>query len=391
MANMQGMTPRERVTAALNHQEPDRVPLDVGGGQSTSLVVEAYENLSQHTAQPTGELRYLSYAFRVARLDEATLVRLGSDVRPVTLRAPKNWSPPPSEPGTFVDELGIKWRQARNASGFYWEQATYPLANASIQDIETYPWPDPADPGRYEGLEEEVNYLYQQTPYALLGDCGYKNHWEPIFLLLGLERALLALAAEPDLIVALMEKLSALNAAVTRRFLEITGPYLTAVRTSDDLATQASLMMSPATYRRLIKPYHKRYFSLIKQYTDATVFFHSCGNIVSLLDDLIEAGVEALNPVQVAAFHDPGGVKASYGDRLSFWGGIDTQWVLPNGTPEQVREEVKLRIGQFGRGGGFVAASVHNIQADVPPENILAMSEAVRIYGKYPLSLLASH
>ena len=119
MANMQGMTPRERVTAALNHQEPDRVPLDVGGGQSTSLVVEVYENLSQHTGQPTGELRYLSYAFRVARLDEATLVRLGSDVRPVTLRAPKNWKPPPSEPGTFVDELGVKWRQARNASGFY--------------------------------------------------------------------------------------------------------------------------------------------------------------------------------------------------------------------------------------------------------------------------------
>jgi uroporphyrinogen decarboxylase len=104
-----------------------------------------------------------------------------------------------------------------------------------------------------------------------------------------------------------------------------------------------------------------------------------------LLDDLIEAGVEALNPVQVAAFKDPAGVKATYGDRLSFWGGIDTQWVLPQGTPEQVREEVKLRIGQFGRGGGFVAASVHNIQADVPPENILAMSQAVREYGKYPI------
>jgi uroporphyrinogen decarboxylase len=378
------MTPRERVTLALHHREPDRVPLDIGGGQSTSLVVEAYENLNKHTGQVNGETRYLSYAFRVARLDEATLVQLGSDVRPITLKAAKNWKRPASEPGTFVDELGIKWRQAPNASGFYWEQATYPLANATIADIETYPWPDPADPGRYDGLEDEVKHLYHKTPYALLGDCGYKNHWEPIFLLMGFERALLALAAEPEVIVALMEKLSGLTAAVTKRFLEITGPYLTAIRTSDDLATQTSLLMSPATYRKLIKPYHQRYFSLIKQYTDATIFFHSCGNVVSLLDDLIEAGVEALNPVQVAAFHDPAGVKAAYGDRLSFWGGIDTQWVLPNGTPEQVREEVKLRIRQFGSGGGFVAASVHNIQADVPPENILAMSQAVRDYGQYP-------
>ena len=382
---MPAMTSRERVTAALQHSEPDRVPLDVGGGQSTSLVVEAYDNFRKYTARPNVEPKYLSYAFRVARLDEETLVRLGSDVRPVTLKAPRNWKPPASEPGTFIDELGIKWCQVHNASGFYWEQMTYPLAGASIDDLEAYPWPDPADPGRYEGLEDEVRYLYERTPYALLGDCGYKNHWEPAFLLLGFERALLALAAEPDFVMALMEKLSALSAAVTRRFLEITGAYLTAIRTSDDLATQTSLMMSPATYRKLIKPYHKRYFSLIKEYTDAKIFFHSCGNIVGLLDDLIEAGVEALNPVQVAAFHDPAGVKAAYGDRLSFWGGIDTQWVLPNGTPEQVREEVKLRIGQFGPGGGFVAASVHNIQADVPPENILAMSEAVQRYGKYPL------
>ncbi len=377
------MTPRERVTAALNHIEPDRVPLDIGGGQSTSLVVEAFENLQDYYGNPKVDAGYLSYAFRVARLDEKTLVNLGSDVRPITLRAPRNWKRPPSEPGTFIDELGIKWRQAHNETGFYWEQLTYPLANASIGDLDSYPWPDPDDPGRYDGLEEEVKHLYEHTPYAILGDCGYKNHWEPVFLLLGFERALYSLLADPDFITALMEKFANINAAVTRRFLEITGPYLTAIRTSDDLATQSSLMMSPATYRKLIKPYHKRYFSLIKQYTDAKIFFHSCGNVVKLLDDLIDAGVEALNPVQVAAFQDPAAVKAVYGDRLSFWGGIDTQSVLPNGTPDEVREEVKLRIRQFAPGGGFVAASVHNIQSDVPPENIIAMSEAVREFGVY--------
>ncbi len=380
---MSEMTPRERVTAALNHIEPDRVPLDIGGGQSTSLVVEAFENLQEYYGDPKVETEYLSYAFRVARLDEKTLVKLGSDVRPITLNPPRNWQRPPSEPGTFIDELGIKWRQAQNGTGFYWEQITYPLANASIADLDSYPWPDPDDPGRYDGLKEKVKHLYEHTPYALMGDCGYKNHWEPVFLLLGFERALSSLLENPDFITAVMEKLAGINTVVTRRFLEITGPYLTAVRTSDDLASQKSLLMSPETYRRLIKPYHKRYFSMIKQYTNAKIFFHSCGNVVKLLDDLIDAGVEALNPVQVAAFKDPAEVKAVYGDRLSFWGGIDTQSVLPNGTPDEVREEVKLRIRQFASGGGFVAASVHNIQSDVPPENIIAMSEAVKKFGAY--------
>jgi uroporphyrinogen decarboxylase len=377
------MTPRERVGAALNHQEPDRVPLDIGGGQSTSLSVEAYEVLAAKIGV-TPAPAFLNKIFRVARLDEPTLVRLGSDVRPVTLRGPKGWTPPPSEPGTLVDELGATWRQAPYTGGYYWEQATYPLAGATLADLDRYPWPDPDDPGRYEGLAEEVEALYHNTPYALMGDCGYKNHWEQAFTLLGMERALVALVAEEEFMRALLDRIAALSAKVTRRFLEIAGPYLSVIRTSDDLATQRGPMMSPATYRKMIQPHHRRYFALIRRFTDAKIFFHSCGNVAPLLDDLIEAGVEVLNPVQVAAFADPAAVKARYGDRLSFWGGIDTQWALPHGAPDDVREEVRLRIRQFGPGGGFVAAPVHNIQPDVTPENILAMSEAVREFGRYP-------
>lgn len=380
------MTPRERVMTALDHKEPDRVPLDIGGGQSTSLVAEAYENLLRHCDRPPAlTTAFLNKTFRVAQLDEETMVQLGSDVRPVTLKGPKNWVAPPSESGTRIDELGVTWRPVSNATGFYWEQATFPLAKATMADLETCAWPDPDDPGRYEGLAEQVEHLYHNTPYALLGDCGYKNLWEPAFTLLGLDRALMDLVANEEFFHALMEKLFTITCAVTKRFLEIVGPYLTVIRTSDDLATQRSPMMSPATYRKMIKPYHKRYFAMIKQYTDAKIFFHSCGNIVGLLDDLIDAGVEVLNPVQVAAFRDPAEVKARFGHRLSFWGGIDTQWALPYGTPEQVREEVKLRIHQFGPGGGFVAAPVHNIQPDVPPRNVLALSEAVREWGLYPL------
>lgn len=143
--------------------------------------------------------------------------------------------------------------------------------------------------------------------------------------------------------------------------------------------------MSPMTYRTMILPYHKRFNSFIREYTEAKIFFHSCGNVVPLLADLIDAGFEILNPVQVSAFADPAAVKEEYGDRLTFWGALDTQRILPMGTQDEIREEVLLRIQQFGPGGGFVAAAVHNMQPDIPPGNIVAMSRAVQEFGRYPL------
>ncbi len=377
------MTSRERVEAALAHIATDRVPLDVGGGQSTSLSVEAYERLKDYlgVVAPT---EFLNTTFRVARLDEETLTRLGSDVRPVTLRTGSGPSGPPArvqpagEAGRLVDELGVTWRQVSFEGGFYWEQVTFPLREATLVDLESYPWPDAEDPWRYEGLADEVQRLYRTSTCALMGDCGYKSLWEPAFTLLGFERALMDLIADEEFMTALFEKLFMIVSTVTRRFLEITGPYLSVVRTADDLATQQSLMMSPATYRKVIKPFHCRYFDLIRQYTDAKIFFHSDGNVVDLLDDLIEIGVDVLNPVQVSAFADPELVKKRYGDRLSFWGGIDTQATLPRGAPAEVAEEVALRIHQFASQGGYVLGPVHNIQADVPPENIVAMCQAVR-------------
>ncbi|MGA2531298.1 MAG: uroporphyrinogen decarboxylase family protein [Acidimicrobiales bacterium] len=221
------------------------------------------------------------------------------------------------------------------------------------------------------------------TPYALVGEWRYKNFWGTVTWLLGFERALIALVTEQDFVQALLEKLYELNETACKQSLRIAGPYLTAVHCSDDLGTQQSLLFSPKTYRSIPKPFHSRFFSLIKRYTNAKIRFLTDGSVVPLLDDLIEAGIDALNPVQCSAVIDPAGVKARLGDRLSFWGSIDTQHVLPHGTPEQVREEVGLRIQQLGKGGGFVATSVHNMQADVPPENILAMSDAVHELGRY--------
>jgi uroporphyrinogen decarboxylase len=157
------------------------------------------------------------------------------------------------------------------------------------------------------------------------------------------------------------------------------------LRSGDDSGTQRGPLMSPKACRTLLKPYYKRYFDFVKSKTDAKIFYHSCGNVTALVDDLTEIGVEVLNPVQVSALGDSAALKARFGDKVSFWGAIDTQHVLPSGTPEDVEEEVRLRIRTLGPGGGLVVASVHNFQPDVPTANIVAMAEATRKWGEYPL------
>jgi uroporphyrinogen decarboxylase len=384
---MAEMTSRERVLTALNHREPDRVPLSIGGGTATSILVEGYEQLKQYL-DISGETEILNKTFRIARLDERVMQRLGSDFRPLTAKGPANWTPPPSEPGTFIDIWGITWRQAFYGDGYYyWEQAGHPLAEASIEDLESYPWPDPLDPGYTAGLAEEAKTLSEETGYALMGDSGFKSFWELAFGLRGLERMLMDLVLNPEFVKILMSKLLEINIAATGRFLDIAGPYIHIFRAGDDIATQRGPLMSPKTYRALIKPVYKEYFDFIKSKTEAKLFYHTCGNVVDLLDDLIEIGVDIINPVQVSAMGDTAELKARFGDRIVFMGGIDTQHVLPHGSVEDVEAEVRRRIHDLGPGGGFVAAAVHNIQPDVPPENIIAMAEATRKYGTYPLAI----
>ncbi len=384
---MPEMTPRERVLAAINHQEPDRVPLDIGGGSSTSIVVEGYENLKQYLGV-SGETQEANRIFRVARLDERVMQRLGSDCRPLGIGPPSRWKPPPPpEPGTFVDLWGITWRQADYGNGcYYWELARNPLAEATTRDLERYPWPDPLDPGFTAGLAERTRVLYEETDYAIMADGGFKSFWELGFMLRGFEQLLMDLALNPEFVSALMSKLLEINKVATERFLDIAGPYMHVFRTADDLATQRGLLMSPHTFRTLLKPVYKEYFSFVKSRTDAKIFYHSCGNVVDLLDDLIEIGVDIINPVQVSAMGDTAALKARFGDRVTFWGAIDTQHVLPHGMVEEVEAEVQHRIRDLAPGGGFVVAPVHNVQPDVPPQNIIAMAEATREFGAYPLA-----
>jgi uroporphyrinogen decarboxylase len=391
---MAEMTPRQRVWAAINHQEADRVPLDIGGGTSTSILVEGYDRLKRHLGV-SAETREMNKAFRIARLDEDVMRRLGSDCRPLTAKGPARWSTPPrgdrgplppAEPGTFVDRWGITWRQASYGDGcFYWELYRHPLAEATIGDLDHYAWPDPHAPGFTAGLAEETRALCEDSDYALMADGGFKSLWELAYMLRGLEQFLTDLVLNPEFVTALMDRLLEINLAVTGRFLDVVGPYIQVIRSGDDLATQKGPLMSPRSFRTLLKPHYKKYFDFVRSKTEAKIFFHSCGNVVDLLDDLIEIGVEIINPVQVSAMGDTAALKARFGDRVTFWGAIDSQRVLPFGSVADVEVEVRQRIRDLAPRGGYVLAAVHNIQPDVPPENIVAMAEATRRFGTYPL------
>ena len=190
-----------------------------------------------------------------------------------------------------------------------------------------------------------------------------------------------------EFVSALLYKLLEINLAGTGKFLDAVGKYIQVFRTADDMATQSGLLISPATYRSLIKPIYKRYYEFVKSKTDAKIFYHSCGNVVDLLDDFIEIGLDIINPVQVSAMCDTSELNARFGDKLVFWGAIDTQYVLPKGSAQDVEEEVKGRIRELSPGGGYVAAPVHNLQPDVPPQNIIAMANAVQRFGQYPIDL----
>lgn len=380
------MTCRQRVLAALDHREPDRVPIDIGGGTSTSIVVEAYDNLKRYLGIE-GETRVLSKVYRSARLDPAVMERLGSDCYPLRAGSPVRQQAPPSEPGTYIDAWGVKWRQIIYAGGsFYWEVAASPLAEATLADLDRYAWPDPADPGYAAGVADEAKSLHEGTPYAVEASCGFYSLWEVAYALRGFQQLLTDLAAEPEFVAALLGRIHAINLEGTRRFLDAAGPYIDIFRMADDLASQKAPLMSPGTFRRLFKPLYREYIDSVRARTPARIVFHSDGNVVPLLDDLLEMGVDALNPVQPSAMGDTAALKARFGDRLGFVGGVDTQEVLPHGTLEQVRAEVHRRVRDLAPGGGYILAAVHSIQVDVPPENILAMADAAREFGRYPIA-----
>ncbi len=388
------MTHRERVQLALEHQEPDRIPIDLGGGVSsmTDCAYDQFKEYIQVGESPGNDIQFypeeISGMCTVSRFDERILQRLDVDFRRVWLRGSSQGPPQVEEDGTFVNEWGLRQRKVPHQKGYYLEMVGNPLKHATIQDLEHYPWPDPYDPARIAGLQAEVEYWRHNTDYALVGGLPCGGMFESCTWLRGLDQFLMDLILNKEFCHALMSKILEAHQGFFRVFLDIVGPYIDIIETADDFGMQTGLLISPTLYREMIKPYHVALFETIKRKTQGKIFLHSCGSVVDLLDELIDAGVEILNPIQPLArgMDDPVALNKRFGNQIVFHGGIDIQKALPQGTVEDVSAEVKKRISGLASGGGYILAAAHNIQIDVPPQNILAMFDAARKYGRYPIS-----
>ena len=377
------MNSRERILKALEHEEPDRIPLDLGSSNVTGIVRSAYLNLVDHLGEEIGKVEFFDAIQQLVVVEEDILRRLGVDVRglmPNVVR--KNPPIEKSEIGElFTDEWGVTWEMPEG--GLYFDLVKSPLSgDITGEDIDNFPWPDPADPHLFEGLEEKASGFYDDG-YAVILESICAGIFEMSCRVRGTQEFLMDLALNPELACRLMDKFVELKIRFYQAASEKLGQYIQFVREGDDVAGQDSLMISADMYRRLIKPRHEKLFKAQKEIFPRPfyIFLHSDGAMYDLLPDFIEIGMDILNPVQITG-KSLDTVKGEFGSDISLWGaGCDTQKVLPFGTPEEVRQDVKQRIECLAPGGGFVFCTVHNIQGDVPPENIVAMYETLEMYG----------
>lgn len=367
------MNSKERTLAALRGQEPDRVPMYV------TVVAELAERLAEATGiPPNPQDAYLTNRISHAEI----LTHLGNDMVGIGSTAPPCCPTKTRSDGFRVDEWGFVYRPVPHTYGVYYEIVERPLRGiASAGELARYRFPDPYEPGRYD-VAAEHSRRYGQA-YALLGviECTvFEMSWN----LVGLEQFFTDMALGKDYIEPLLDEITDYSIGVGLELIKLGADVML---TGDDLGMDVGPMMSLPMWRKYFKPRLKRVFDAYRgARPDIILAYHSCGSILPFLDELIEIGMDVLNPIQVTAHGmDPAVLKQSYGASLAFCGGIDQRHLLPKGTPQEVEADVKRRIREMGQGGGYIVAPTHDIQSDTPVENVLALFEAVKTWGVYPL------
>jgi len=385
---METMTSRERVLAALNHEEGDRVPIDLGGFQS-GIHLRAYRELLDYLRR-VEEIQVLDPVQQLAVPSDEILKRFHVDIRYVTAGAPAGFDGRVRQHRRggqlwhdLEDEFGVIWSMPDDQR-LYMDISHHPLANATLRDLEAYPFPKGDDPSRFTGLRERAQALSQNRSFALSsGICGVT--YEICWYLRGLERWFLDMVENPAFCEALLDRTSRFWVDWMEGFLGEVGGLLDVIMIGDDLAGQDGPLFSPSFYRSVVKPRQRAVIDAIRRRTGARIWYHTCGSCLDLIPDLLDNGIDILNPVQIGARSmDPAVLKKRFGKRLVFWGGgIDSQHILPFATPEQVRAETRRNIKTLMPGGGYVFANVHNIQAGTPPENVVALYEEAYRSGFY--------
>jgi len=408
------MTPKERVLASIAHKEPDRVPVDLGSTPSSGISAIAYNRLKSHLGMTTGNTRVYDVVQQLAQPEEAILDRFGIDV----LDIGRTFSPEDSDwhdislPDGSRAQYPAWFRPTRQPDGShdafapdgtriatmpkeatFFEQTCFPYLDGYPSDYKNLPeamckvhwaglahspWDHAGEPDFWVQLRQKAIDLRQKSDRALMIVCGC-NLFEWGTFLRRIDNFLMDLASEPVAVERLLDALMEQHLEALEKVCQAVGDVADILRFGDDLGTDQGPFMSPRTYRRFFKPRHAALCRFVKKRSRMHTFLHSCGSIYKLLPDLIEAGYDVINPVQTSCRDmEPERLKKEFGSDITFWGGgCDTRTILNRATPVQVKAHVRQRLEIFSPGGGFIFNTVHNILPDVPPENVVAMFEAL--------------
>lgn len=383
------MNSRERVLACINHQEPDRVPYDLAGSTWTGITNTAYQNLCKHLNIEPGETNWSDVIQQIVIPSDEMMQRLEVDTRGVFPLTSHNWDvfAKCEDRGSYL-EYHDEWNFVHHfpKDGYWFSLMKHPMLDVDFNEtglIEEFNWPDAGNKERFKGLREQaIKFRDQEKIVMTKGLCAglFEMHQR----VRGMENAMV----DPFLYLEnsdrLVGKLADLKIEFWDAALDELGDVVDIVGEGDDYGTQQSQLISPDQFREHYKPHFERVYRFIKEKApNVKLMFHSCGNVRPIIPDLIEMGVDILNPVHVKAEGmEPVQLKKDFGKDIVFWGGgIDTQHTLPSGTVQEVKDEVKYNIDALAPGGGFVFNTVHNIQAEVPPENIIAMWDTLMEFG----------
>jgi len=386
------MNSRERVNTTLNHKEPDKVPIDLGGNQS-SIHIKAYKKLLDYLEIEDENVQYADFVQQIVRPCDKVLERFSIDVRYVQPLGGmvRVQDMEPQYEGKYVglyDQFSVFWgNDAKKDLDeiLYYDPVIHPFADfKSVSDIRDFDWPNGRDKTPFNGLKEYAKDLHDNTDFALSTPpvgCIY----EYCTFLFGFTKTLRYLRTKPELLIAAMEGLLKYWTDYVTTFLDEVGSYLDVVCINGDLAEQAGPIMSVKLYENMIKPIERKLSKKIRELVETKINYHSCGSVSLFIPHFAEIGYDVINPVQISAYDmEPCSLKKRFGDIMSFWGGLcNTQNTLPFGTLKQIRDEVRRNFECLKPGGGFVASNIHNITAEVPPQNIVAMFDAANEFGNY--------